>query len=265
MAKDGLLPPAFAEVRRGVPYNGTIWSGVLMTFIAAVVPFSYLDDFVSAGILLAFTITNCSLVVMRYSLSSSSSSSSRCTDNATNSSNGTFVGQGQDPLPLPSSFVVRYLMYFHVLSFLSCLLLSGGLGPQTLGIILLVPTVGVALRMRQHFFLSDDSYDDSLNVEGSIKVRGNTNLKHNFSAPFVPLLPCLGSFVNIFLITRLETIGIILLVLYLGLTVLAYLSFCGRRGTDCGLEGVIPSGIDEREIERGVGDEIEMVTGGAIY
>lgn len=60
MANDGLIPKWFGEIK-----NGAIFAGVLMTLFATFVPFSYLDDFVSAGILVAFTITNCSLVVMR--------------------------------------------------------------------------------------------------------------------------------------------------------------------------------------------------------
>jgi len=61
MANDGLIPEWFGEIK-----NGAIFAGVLMTLFATFVPFSYLDDFVSAGILVAFTITNCSLVVMRH-------------------------------------------------------------------------------------------------------------------------------------------------------------------------------------------------------
>ena len=60
MASDGLLPKWFGNLR-----NGAFFAGVLMTLFATFVPFSALDDFVSAGILVAFTITNCSLVVMR--------------------------------------------------------------------------------------------------------------------------------------------------------------------------------------------------------
>ena len=60
MANDGLIPQWFGNMR-----NGALFAGVLMTLFATFVPFSALDDFVSAGILVAFTITNCSLVVMR--------------------------------------------------------------------------------------------------------------------------------------------------------------------------------------------------------
>ncbi|KAL7452728.1 hypothetical protein ACHAWC_004453, partial [Mediolabrus comicus] len=60
MASDGLIPEWFGDLK-----NGAVFAGVLMTLFATFVPFAALDDFVSAGILFAFTITNCCLVVMR--------------------------------------------------------------------------------------------------------------------------------------------------------------------------------------------------------
>jgi len=60
MASDGLIPEWFGDLK-----NGAMFAGVLMTLFATFVPFAALDDFVSAGILFAFTITNCCLVVMR--------------------------------------------------------------------------------------------------------------------------------------------------------------------------------------------------------
>lgn len=58
LAMDGLLPPMFCEVdQNGNLRKGTIVAGSLMTLIATFVPFEYLDDFVSAGILVAFMVT----------------------------------------------------------------------------------------------------------------------------------------------------------------------------------------------------------------
>ena len=65
LARDGLIPKMFCEVHRGVPIKGTIISGVSMTFLATFVPFTLLDDFVSAGILMAFSVTNSSLMLLR--------------------------------------------------------------------------------------------------------------------------------------------------------------------------------------------------------
>jgi len=66
MAADGLLPKIFGNVdASGNLYGGTLVSGVGMTIIATVVPFTYLDDLISAGILFAFSMTNSCLVLLR--------------------------------------------------------------------------------------------------------------------------------------------------------------------------------------------------------
>ena len=52
LARDGLLPRMFSEVdSNGDPRKGALFAGVIMTLFATFVPFSDLDDFISAGIL----------------------------------------------------------------------------------------------------------------------------------------------------------------------------------------------------------------------
>ncbi len=66
MSIDGLLPPLFGQVdESGNLWFGTLVSGVLMVVIATLVPFAYLDDLISAGILLAFSLTDASVVLLR--------------------------------------------------------------------------------------------------------------------------------------------------------------------------------------------------------
>uniref|UniRef100_A0A7S0AHE3 Cationic amino acid transporter C-terminal domain-containing protein n=1 Tax=Minutocellus polymorphus TaxID=265543 RepID=A0A7S0AHE3_9STRA len=62
MAHDELLPPRFVNLQ-----FGTLCSGIAMALIALFVPFTFLDDFVSAGVLLAFCITNNAVVIFRAS------------------------------------------------------------------------------------------------------------------------------------------------------------------------------------------------------
>lgn len=61
MARDGLLPNSLF----GNLWAGTLVSGITMTVIATFVPFTFLDDVIGAGILLAFSLTNSSLVLLR--------------------------------------------------------------------------------------------------------------------------------------------------------------------------------------------------------
>lgn len=66
MATDGLLPHVFARVdANGNLFYGTLFSGVAVTAIAVAVPFHVLWSFISLGILVAFNLTNASLLLVR--------------------------------------------------------------------------------------------------------------------------------------------------------------------------------------------------------
>jgi APA family basic amino acid/polyamine antiporter len=69
MAKDGLLPPAFAKVhpKFKTPYVSTILTGFVALILAGVLPISILGELVSIGTLLAFTIVCISIIFLRKS------------------------------------------------------------------------------------------------------------------------------------------------------------------------------------------------------
>jgi amino acid transporter len=68
MAQDGLLPPIFASIDdSGNLWHGTFISGALCVVVATCVPFVYLNDLISAGILLAFSMTDASVILLRQS------------------------------------------------------------------------------------------------------------------------------------------------------------------------------------------------------
>ncbi|TMW61317.1 hypothetical protein Poli38472_012508 [Pythium oligandrum] len=68
MAKDGLLPGIFARVdSNGNLFHGTLICGLCVMMIAIFVPFKILWDFISLGILVAFNLTNASLLLVRAS------------------------------------------------------------------------------------------------------------------------------------------------------------------------------------------------------
>ncbi|CAI5739616.1 unnamed protein product [Peronospora destructor] len=68
MAKDGLLPPVFADVdANDNPFRGTLLCGIGVTLLAVFVPFHVLWNFISLGILVAFNLTNSSLLLVRAS------------------------------------------------------------------------------------------------------------------------------------------------------------------------------------------------------
>ncbi|OQR99757.1 Amino Acid-Polyamine-Organocation (APC) Family [Thraustotheca clavata] len=66
MAIDGLLPPIFAKVdAHGNLLDGTLIAGALCTVVALVVPFEHLWDLISFAILVAFNMSNTSLILLR--------------------------------------------------------------------------------------------------------------------------------------------------------------------------------------------------------
>ncbi|MDR1645315.1 MAG: amino acid permease [Tannerellaceae bacterium] len=67
IAKDGLLPPVLARVnpRTGIPQNATILASCATGIIAGLFPLQVLNELVSIGTLLAFTIVCVSVVILR--------------------------------------------------------------------------------------------------------------------------------------------------------------------------------------------------------
>ncbi|KAL7543121.1 hypothetical protein ACHAXR_012545 [Thalassiosira sp. AJA248-18] len=195
LANDGLLPPFFGEIdSTGNPRKGALFAGVLMTIFATFVPFSYLDDFVSAGILIAFTVTNCSLVIMRRES------------------------------PESNPFLLQKLLaWFNLFSFLTCLTVSHG--AQTLigrvfAVLMgcLVCTVITTKISRQ--CPPTQSFGNTTGK--TAQIYGN---KKYFSTPLVPYLPCLGVFANYFLISQLSFLGIGLLFMYTLVAILIYFMY----------------------------------------
>jgi amino acid transporter len=66
MAIDGLLPQIFAKVdATGNLWFGTLFAGTIMITVATCVPFTFLNDLISAGVLMAFSMTAASVILLR--------------------------------------------------------------------------------------------------------------------------------------------------------------------------------------------------------
>eukprot|EP00977_Amphora_coffeiformis_P016232 scaffold4961_cov149-Amphora_coffeaeformis.AAC.1 len=202
MAKDGILPRAiFAPTNshgQSTLFNGTLISGIIMTVTAAFVPFTYLDDLISSGILLAFCMTNSALIQFR------------CT-----SSNISKAG------------LQRSLLVYHILCFLTAL--SWNTEQSTLwtlvaSICTLCWLICLIYICRVFPGLSGFAglpHDPSCEDTGEGHHEGEF-----FVTPMVPLLPCLGIAMNWYLVAQLEFLGLMLLALYLATCLLLFRIFC---------------------------------------
>jgi APA family basic amino acid/polyamine antiporter len=67
MSRDGLLPPAFAQIhpRFATPWKGTIMTGLACAAMAGLLPLDILGELVSIGTLAAFVIVCAGVMVLR--------------------------------------------------------------------------------------------------------------------------------------------------------------------------------------------------------
>eukprot|EP00591_Stephanopyxis_turris_P010823 CAMPEP_0195507076 /NCGR_PEP_ID=MMETSP0794_2-20130614/596_1 /TAXON_ID=515487 /ORGANISM="Stephanopyxis turris, Strain CCMP 815" /LENGTH=663 /DNA_ID=CAMNT_0040633627 /DNA_START=151 /DNA_END=2142 /DNA_ORIENTATION=- len=199
LAIDGLLPPFFSETNphNGTLTKGTIFAGSVMTIIATFIPFTYLDDFVSAGILVAFIVTNSSLVVMRYD----------------SPENRPFL-------------VEKSLGACNALSFGCCILFVHG-SKWLLGKLVAV-SLTLATGWTMYLIARDcprvTMFGGKREAESAARQHvtcDDANIRY-FVTPFMPYIPCLGCLANWYLIVQLEISGILLLMLYFALSVGVY-------------------------------------------
>ena len=244
MAVDGLLPRIFGTVdASGNLRGGTLVSGVCMTIISTFVPFTYLDDLISAGILFAFCMTNSCLVLLR------------CQS------------------PLHQSYLLEVLLVvYNALCFLTAMLWSHTwtyLPLQrvwavlsTLATMFCLVYLAVQCPKTTHFggsilsegeytserhithhhhnhrtdpsttattnttAMTDDAVADDDDASDDFETEQAASNVEYFATPAVPYLPCLGMAVNWYLIAQLDITGILLLCLYLGLTIAVYWFGC---------------------------------------
>ena len=158
MAKDGVLPKYFARVDEegNLDKAGIKIAGIIMIAIATFVPFAYLDDLISSGILVAFTLTDTSVILVRLS----------------------------SP-PLNKPFVLeKLLIAFHILSFLSGILLRNCLSTTV---------TGEAVRILTVISCATVLYIGNIIRTQCPKKQEAVGL---FLTPCVPTMPLCGCFVS---------------------------------------------------------------------
>lgn len=202
MAMDGVLPAVFTEVdEEGNLKAGTKIAGALMITIATLVPFAYLDDLISSGILIAFTMTDASVILVRQTS------------------------------PHDSPFLLeKLLIAFMILSLMSGFLLrnclsTGATGDAVrfLSTVSCICTLFIGNRIRTH----------CPSKKTLMQWHSNEPSAGLFLTPFVPILPLCGCFVNLYLISQLEITGLAAIFSYVGFAVLFYMWQKSTRPDRC--------------------------------
>jgi len=196
LAQDGLIPPWFAKMdSTGNLYNGTMFAGGIVIFTATFIPFLHLNDMISASVLIAFSMTDSSLILLR------------------------------QESPKESPFLLeKFLCVFNIASFLSGLLLTHYSADSYLSkyMSMMMLTVAIVSCLGIWIFCPSCS---RFGGKRSIISNSDDDESSYFKSPLYPFLPCAGMFINWYLICQMELTGILLLIAYLVVAVLYYFHY----------------------------------------
>eukprot|EP00804_Cyclotella_cryptica_P017321 CCRYP_018998-RA/>CCRYP_018998-RA protein AED:0.07 eAED:0.07 QI:727/1/1/1/0/0/5/1114/670 len=248
ISKDKLLPKFFSKLSfTSPPFLRCIsskkdsignltanlqFSGAAIIILALLVPFQYLDDFISAGALFLFSVTDCCLLTLRYKCPSES-----------------FLGTVEeiDDRSIFSVDVVRrelslgrLLILLNVFSFASgmCFVyITREALKYTFASFFSLLTFGVAMYMS--FYCKEAEA-----TRFALEADGYGTGRRRFRTPIVPYLPALGIFANWFMIANIGWVGIVMLTGYLAMGVIFYGTCCAGKSlvsSDLTLKGLGPA------------------------
>jgi APA family basic amino acid/polyamine antiporter len=232
MSCDGLLPPVFKETdASGNLTKGILYCGIVMTLVASFIPFTFLNDMISAGVLLSFSLTDTGLLVLRRK-----------------------SGPGQNPNLLKyllaglngGSFILGIWMAHFATGVFGIIVAVIGL----LGIMYLVYTMA--------------------NSCPGVVVGNSANAK-TFKTPLLPYLPSMAIMINWFLIAQLELYAIGMLMVYIALWIGVYFVYGVHHSVgnnqgwkiedgDDGRKSIEMGGLSGGGVEGGGGDDIDKVS-----
>jgi hypothetical protein len=192
-------PSFFGQVdATGNLRNGTLVAGISMTLISTFVPFTNLDDLISSGILVAFSMTNTSLLLLRQTS------------------------------PEDSPFLLQVLLFaFHVLSFTFALSINrlqyswmkllcvSGLSLALVGVLSMI-----VLKCKE-----SNTFGSGISNDHDTLRNSCTTYIAYFQVPCMPYLPLVGAFINWYLLAQLQLSALLMLLLYFMIAVTGYFSY----------------------------------------
>jgi amino acid transporter len=256
LAQDGLAPAWLGQTdTSGNLWNGTLFAGILMITIATFVPFTHLNDVISCAVLMALSMTDTSLVLLWHSASTPNEDEDGLiyTYHSTlDEQDGEETGSSSQLSSYTGgAFVAEGLMLaFHLGAFITSVSITlfidtnPGILAAVLGAGCMVLAVhGVATLCPRNRVFGGTKLKGSYCDDDGARPSSDPNESY-FSIP-TPYVPCLGIFVNWYLIAQLDWMGIVGLVSFLGLSALYYYCYAApssrRKRTTSDVEGELSS------------------------
>uniref|UniRef100_A0A7S3G916 Cationic amino acid transporter C-terminal domain-containing protein n=1 Tax=Palpitomonas bilix TaxID=652834 RepID=A0A7S3G916_9EUKA len=223
MAHDGLLPAWFEKIhpKFQTPINSQILTGVIAGVIAGVVTLEFLASMVAIGALFAFVFVSAGVINVRYRPAS---------------------GEG--------THISRVLAVYG----LACLGLSIAVMSQgdvfgcgmhapmwVVFVLLALVALLFAFVCTAPFIAKKEEVSGLLAFASKVMhlPPGSLNVPTSFKCPFVPVVPLLGIFTNIYLIVNLGPSAWIRFVVWMAVGILIYFAYGHRHSKLQGKEGVV--------------------------
>lgn len=189
MGEDGILYKILRRVhpRTQTPLIATVMSGIFAGFMAMIFKLQQLVDMMSIGTLLAYTIVAICVLVLRYQDPNELNAKSE-QSTAIQIFKQTFnLNMIKEPSPLSSNISKVTVSVFSALAAILCFILK-------IGDFSSAPTIVASCIVITAMFVS-------VLIIGRQPV---DNVKLSFKVPWVPALPCLSVFINLYLMFQLD-------------------------------------------------------------
>lgn len=228
MTKDGLLPESLS-LRSS---SGTIVSGLALALISLFVRFEILWDFISLGILVAFNLTNVSVLFLRYGLANDDDSVA-VDDDSKSKARWTNVSHERRPVGQTKSEIIKIMILVYVvLTFGAAMLWQKGVVSH---LIVDKPKLTVHERVSNRIRGLNQVAVGVLLASSGACVGQIWNLAgagdryigqpQVFRAPGVPFVPCLAILFNWFLFAQMHVYAIWMIVAWAALAIVVYFGY----------------------------------------
>ena len=190
--------------------------GIVIVLIATFIPFEYMDDLISAGVLFLFSLTDCCLLTIRYK----SPSESFLGENAMgNDERSSYMSMDRTFSVGNQLVLINAFSFASGLSFAYC---------ETDRLKYFLSAIFAILTWAVTFYIAR-CCQESDSTHYALEGDGYGTGRKRFRTPFVPYLPAFGIFLNSFMMAHIHWVGLVMLAGYLFIGITGYAFICSKR------------------------------------